>query len=55
MPLYAAVSFGNYDVAKYLYGKSKELCGDDGWTDQNRGWLLQKCVENGMFGKQFRI
>ncbi|KAJ0853699.1 putative ankyrin repeat-containing domain-containing protein [Helianthus annuus] len=35
LPLYAAVLFGNYDVAKYLNEKSKELCGDDGWTDQN--------------------
>ncbi|KAI7738342.1 hypothetical protein M8C21_008405, partial [Ambrosia artemisiifolia] len=49
LPLYAAVLFGNYDVAKYLYENSKELCGDDGWTDQNRGWLLHKCVENDMF------
>ncbi|KAL8194093.1 hypothetical protein R6Q57_026335 [Mikania cordata] len=48
MPLYAAALFGNYDVVKYLYENSKELR-DDGWTDQNRGWLLEKCVENDMF------
>ncbi|KAI7736095.1 hypothetical protein M8C21_018021 [Ambrosia artemisiifolia] len=45
MPLYAAALFGNEDVVKYLYNKSKCL-GDDGWTSQNRGWLLDKCVEN---------
>ncbi|KAI3794304.1 hypothetical protein L1987_36933 [Smallanthus sonchifolius] len=45
MPLYTAVLFGNEDAAKYLYNNSKELR-DDGWTTQNRGWLLLKCVEN---------
>ncbi|KAM0064904.1 putative ankyrin repeat-containing domain superfamily [Helianthus debilis subsp. tardiflorus] len=49
MPLYAAVLFGNKDVVKYLYNNSKELHRDDGWTTQNRGWLLEKCVENDMF------
>ncbi|XP_076902913.1 uncharacterized protein LOC143557815 [Bidens hawaiensis] len=48
MPLYAAALFENYDVVRYLYKNSKELC-DDGWTDQNRGWLLEKCVEADMF------
>ncbi|KAK9062073.1 hypothetical protein SSX86_019258 [Deinandra increscens subsp. villosa] len=48
MPLYAAALFGNYDVVKYLYENSQELR-DDGWTDQNRGWLLEKCVDNDMF------
>ncbi|GKF43234.1 ankyrin repeat-containing domain, PGG domain protein, partial [Tanacetum coccineum] len=50
MPLYAAVLFGKKDVVKYLYKSSKDL-GDDGWNPQNRGWLLEKCVESDMFGK----
>ncbi|MFS8010283.1 putative ankyrin repeat-containing domain-containing protein [Helianthus anomalus] len=48
LPLYAAALFGNYDVVKYLYEESKELS-DDCWNPQNRGWLLEKCVENDMF------
>ncbi|KAJ0735121.1 putative ankyrin repeat-containing domain-containing protein [Helianthus annuus] len=55
MPLYAAVLFGNKDVVKYLYDNSRELHNDDGWTTQDRGWLLEKCVENDMFGKYFGI
>ncbi|KAK1410505.1 hypothetical protein QVD17_37042 [Tagetes erecta] len=50
MPLYAAALFGNYDVVKYLYANSDDLCdAEAGWTDKNRGWLLEKCVENDMF------
>ncbi|GJV52770.1 putative ribonuclease H-like domain-containing protein [Tanacetum coccineum] len=52
MPLYAAVLFGNNEVVKYLYQESKDLS-DDGWTDINRSWLLEKCVESDMFGKHF--
>nr|GFC48026.1 ankyrin repeat-containing domain, PGG domain protein [Tanacetum cinerariifolium] len=48
MPLYTAALFGNHEVVKYMYEKSKDLI-DDGWTDVNRGWLLEKCVENDMF------
>ncbi|KAK1410504.1 hypothetical protein QVD17_37041 [Tagetes erecta] len=48
MPLYTAALFGNVDTVKYLYNNSNKLC-DDGWTTQNRGWLLLKCVENDMF------
>ncbi|KAI3798803.1 hypothetical protein L1987_34082 [Smallanthus sonchifolius] len=54
MPLYAAALFGNYDVVKYLYKRSKDLC-DDGWNPQNRGWLLEKCVENDMFDVALKI
>ncbi|KAI3794312.1 hypothetical protein L1987_36941 [Smallanthus sonchifolius] len=54
MPLYAAALFGCYDVVKYLYENSNELC-DVGWTDQNRGWLLEKCVENDMFDVALEI
>nr|GEX77542.1 ankyrin repeat-containing domain, PGG domain protein [Tanacetum cinerariifolium] len=52
MPLYTAALFGNHEVVKYMYEKSKDLI-DDGWTDVNRGWLLEKCVENDMFGKHY--
>ncbi|KAJ0703580.1 putative ankyrin repeat-containing domain, PGG domain, ankyrin repeat-containing domain superfamily [Helianthus annuus] len=54
MPLYTAALFGNEDVVKYLYNNSKKLR-DDGWTTQNRGWLLQKCVENDMFDVALEI
>ncbi|PWA89816.1 ankyrin repeat-containing domain, PGG domain protein [Artemisia annua] len=47
MPLYAAAMFGHYEVVKYLYDKSDEL--GDGWTDETRGWFLEKCVESDMF------
>ncbi|GJT89686.1 ankyrin repeat-containing domain, PGG domain protein [Tanacetum coccineum] len=49
MPLYVAVLFGHYEVVKYLFDNSHGLR-DDGWTDTNRGWLLEKCVESDMFG-----
>ncbi|MFS8010323.1 putative ankyrin repeat-containing domain superfamily [Helianthus anomalus] len=52
MPLYAAVTFKNYEVVKYLYECSNDLR-DDGWTTEKRGWLLKKCVEGDMFGKHF--
>ncbi|KAK1410503.1 hypothetical protein QVD17_37040 [Tagetes erecta] len=54
MPLYTAALFGHVDIVKYLYNNSKELR-DDGWTDQNRGWLLLKCVENDMFDVALEI
>nr|XP_043633442.1 uncharacterized protein LOC122604632 [Erigeron canadensis] len=48
LPLYVAALFGYYKVVEYLFGKSKDLCDADGWNDMNRGWLLEKCVENDM-------
>uniref|UniRef100_A0A251V3Y6 Putative ankyrin repeat-containing domain, PGG domain protein n=1 Tax=Helianthus annuus TaxID=4232 RepID=A0A251V3Y6_HELAN len=48
LPLYVAALFGHYDVVKYLYEVSNELR-DDCWNPENRGWLLEKCVENDMF------
>ncbi|PWA87986.1 ankyrin repeat-containing domain, PGG domain protein [Artemisia annua] len=48
MPLYAAVLFGKKDVAWYLYSSSVYL-GTSCWNDQNRCWLLDKCVESDMF------
>ncbi|XP_076950683.1 uncharacterized protein LOC143623729 [Bidens hawaiensis] len=49
MPLYMAALFGDHDTVEYLYRESKKLS-DDGWNPQNRGWLLQKCVEANLFG-----
>nr|GEV86946.1 putative ankyrin repeat-containing domain, PGG domain protein [Tanacetum cinerariifolium] len=54
MPLYMAALFGDHDVVKYLYDKSKQLS-DDGWNAQNRAWLLQKCVEGNLFDIALRI
>ncbi|KAI3781114.1 hypothetical protein L2E82_11115 [Cichorium intybus] len=48
MPLYMAALFGNSEMVKYLFGKSQKLH-DDGWTPQNRCWLLVKCVESEIF------
>ena len=55
MPLYMAALFGEHEVVKYLFEKSKGLCDDDGWNAQNRAWLLQKCVEGDMFGKHYSM
>ncbi|KAD3068355.1 hypothetical protein E3N88_36235 [Mikania micrantha] len=54
LPLYAAALFGNYDVVKYLYQESNELC-DDCWNPTNRAWLLEKCVEGDMFDIALKI
>ncbi|KAI7738373.1 hypothetical protein M8C21_008436 [Ambrosia artemisiifolia] len=54
MPLYSAALYGNYEVVKYLYENSNELS-DDGWNHQNRGWLLEKCVEADMFDVALQI
>ncbi|PWA47377.1 ankyrin repeat-containing domain, PGG domain protein [Artemisia annua] len=54
MPLYTAALFGNHEVVKYMYEESKDLI-DDGWTDANRSWLLEKCVENDMFDIALKI
>ncbi|GJS33866.1 ankyrin repeat-containing domain, PGG domain protein, partial [Tanacetum coccineum] len=47
MPIYTAALFGNHEVVQYMYAKSNDLI-DDCWTNQTRGWLLEKCVENNM-------
>ncbi|KAK1410507.1 hypothetical protein QVD17_37044 [Tagetes erecta] len=54
LPLYAAALFGNYAVVKYLYKNSNDLS-DEVWTDENRRWLLEKCVENDMFDIALQI
>ncbi|PWA34116.1 ankyrin repeat-containing domain, PGG domain protein [Artemisia annua] len=54
MPLYMAALYGYHDVVKYLYNESNDL-NDAGWTPQNRGELLERCVENNMFDVALRI
>lgn len=50
MPLYMAALFAKPDMATYLYDNSKKMSGDY-WSHENRGWVLQKCVEADIFGK----
>ncbi|KAF5790994.1 putative ankyrin repeat-containing domain, PGG domain, ankyrin repeat-containing domain superfamily [Helianthus annuus] len=54
MPLYMAALFGQHATVEYLYNESKGLR-DDGWNPQNRGWLLQKCVEANLFDIALKI
>ncbi|XP_071707228.1 uncharacterized protein [Rutidosis leptorrhynchoides] len=47
LPLCAAALYGHYDAVKFIYKNSNldDCC----WTDQNRGWLFEICVDNDMF------
>ncbi|KAL9995770.1 putative ankyrin repeat-containing domain, PGG domain, ankyrin repeat-containing domain superfamily [Helianthus debilis subsp. tardiflorus] len=54
MPLYMATLFGDHATVEYLYSQSNKL-GDDGWTHENRAWLLQKCVEANLFDIALQI
>ncbi|MFS7965425.1 putative ankyrin repeat-containing domain-containing protein [Helianthus anomalus] len=54
MPLYMAILFTQPAMARYLYGISKGISGDF-WSHENRGWVLQKCVEADMFGVAINI
>lgn len=49
MPLYMASLFGRSKMVNYLYDKSGQMSGNR-WKDQNRSWVLQKCVEADHFG-----
>ncbi|KAJ9557458.1 hypothetical protein OSB04_012072 [Centaurea solstitialis] len=53
MPLYMGALFGHHGMVKYLYDNSN--LGGDGWTHENRGWLLLKCVESDLFDIALRI
>ncbi|KAK1427016.1 hypothetical protein QVD17_15698 [Tagetes erecta] len=48
-PLCKAALYGNKQVVRYLYEKSNNMCDDNGWDDESRGWLLEQCVEANMF------
>ncbi|KAK9080029.1 hypothetical protein SSX86_001704 [Deinandra increscens subsp. villosa] len=54
MPLYMAALFAKPDMARYLYGISKKMSGDF-WSHDNRGWVLQKCVEADIFDIALKI
>ncbi|MFS7938056.1 putative ankyrin repeat-containing domain-containing protein [Helianthus anomalus] len=54
MPLYMAALFGKPDMVRYLYGISNKM-GGDYWSDINRGWVLQKCVEGDIFDVAIQI
>ncbi|XP_024963038.1 uncharacterized protein LOC112503195 [Cynara cardunculus var. scolymus] len=54
MPLYMAALFAKSDMVKYLYENSKKMSGDY-WTPENRGWVLQKCVEADIFDVALNI
>lgn len=49
MPLYIAALFAHPEMVRHLYGKSNKMASDF-WNDNNRGWVLQKCVESEIFG-----
>ncbi|KAJ0437998.1 putative ankyrin repeat-containing domain, PGG domain, ankyrin repeat-containing domain superfamily [Helianthus annuus] len=53
-PLYMAALFSKPDMVNYLYGVSKKMNGDC-WTPNNRGWVLQKCVEADIFDVAIQI
>ncbi|PWA48999.1 Ankyrin repeat-containing protein [Artemisia annua] len=54
MPLYMAALFARTDMVRYLYESSKKMVGDF-WTHENRGWVLQKCVEADIFDVALKI
>ncbi|KAJ0644685.1 putative ankyrin repeat-containing domain-containing protein [Helianthus annuus] len=54
MPLYMAALFAKPKMVAYLYSLSNKMVGDC-WTHDNRGWVLQKCVEADMFDVALNI
>ncbi|KAJ0577967.1 putative ankyrin repeat-containing domain-containing protein [Helianthus annuus] len=52
MPLYLAALFAKPEMVRYLYGISKKMSGDY-WSNDNRGWVLHKCVEAEIFGNHY--
>ncbi|KAM0013414.1 putative ankyrin repeat-containing domain, PGG domain, ankyrin repeat-containing domain superfamily [Helianthus debilis subsp. tardiflorus] len=54
MPLYMAAVFAKLDMVRYLYGISNKM-GGDYWSTENRGWVLQKCVEGDIFDVALKI
>ncbi|CAI9291946.1 unnamed protein product [Lactuca saligna] len=54
MPLYVAALFAKPEMVRYLYHNSNGLSGDY-WSHENRGWLLQKCVESDIFDVATKI
>ncbi|KAJ9553636.1 hypothetical protein OSB04_017681 [Centaurea solstitialis] len=54
MPLHMSALFGKYEIIKYLYDASHNLT-NDGWTTENRCWILHKCVQGDFFDIAVRI
>ncbi|KAJ0752004.1 putative ankyrin repeat-containing domain-containing protein [Helianthus annuus] len=54
MPIYMAALFAKPKMVTYLYDISNKMAGDF-WTHQNRGWVVQKCVDADMFGVALKI
>ncbi|KAM0041977.1 putative ankyrin repeat-containing domain, PGG domain, ankyrin repeat-containing domain superfamily [Helianthus debilis subsp. tardiflorus] len=54
MPLYMAALYGKPAMVRYLYGISKKMSGDY-WSHESRGWVLQRCVEAGIFDVALKI
>ncbi|KAJ0592098.1 putative ankyrin repeat-containing domain superfamily [Helianthus annuus] len=54
MPLYMAALFARPVMVRYLYGISNNMTGEH-WEDDNRGQVLQKCVEAGIFDVALKI
>ncbi|PWA60786.1 Ankyrin repeat-containing protein [Artemisia annua] len=54
MPLYMAALFGNRGTVEYLYDNSNKMA-DDGWNQQNRGWVVLKCIEADLFDITLKI
>ncbi|KAJ9553642.1 hypothetical protein OSB04_017687 [Centaurea solstitialis] len=54
MPLHMSALFGKYETIKYLYDASNNLT-IDGWTPENRCWILHRCVQGDFFDIAVRI
>ncbi|CAH1454452.1 unnamed protein product [Lactuca virosa] len=55
MPLYVAALFARDKMVRYLYYEIPNSMLGDYWKDENRGWVLQKCVEADLFDVALRI
>ncbi|KAI3669044.1 hypothetical protein L6452_40265 [Arctium lappa] len=48
LPLQVAVLYGKHDMVEYLYNSSRKMIGHF-WTNQNRSWVFEKCVDKNLF------
>ncbi|XP_023765661.1 protein ACCELERATED CELL DEATH 6 isoform X1 [Lactuca sativa] len=55
MPLYVAALFARDKMVRYLYYEIPNSMLGDYWKDENRGWVLQKCVEADLFDVALKI
>ncbi|CAH1429698.1 unnamed protein product [Lactuca virosa] len=54
MPLYVAALFARDEMVRYLHANSNNMSSDF-WTNENRGWVLLKCVEANIFDVALQI